>query len=272
MDRLFRRRLAAGGQWRAGCRKRAEQSPQLSVWDVASRRQVFKATGLPNRVYISTLSPDNKTFAAGCDQTIWLYDIPTGTLREQIKTPHSFIRGLRFSPDGSMLASSGGDDGAIVLWDTATWQPKGTLDGHRSRVRGLSFMHDGKTLVSAGSDQAVLLWDVASRTQSGVLQQPTARPTSEAEARRFLAIAYAPDGQQVAAAGEDGKLSIYDLASGKVLQTWQSAPTTPWPRWPIRPTAKRWPAAATTRWCSFGTPQPASRSASSAGTRAGSCR
>ncbi len=197
------------------------KSPQLAVWDVASRRQVFKATGLPNRVYISALSPDNKTFAAGCNQTIWLYDIPSGTLREQIKTPHSFIRGLRFSPDGSTLASSGGEDGAIVLWDTATWEPKGTLSGHGSRVRGLSFTHDGKTLVSAGTDQGVLVWDVASQTQSGALQQPTVRP-SETEAPRFLAIAYAPSGQQVAAAGEDGRISIYDLATGKVLHSWQA--------------------------------------------------
>ena len=198
------------------------KSPQVAAWDVASRRQVFKATGLPNRVYISALSPDNKTFAAGCNNLIWLYDIATGMLREQIKTPHSFIRGLKYSPDGSILASSGGNDGAIVLWDTANWEPKGTLKGHASRVRGLSFTRDGRTLASAGSDQAVLLWDVPSQTQTGALQQPVVKKDSESETPRFLAIAYAPGGQQLAAAGDDGRVSIYELAGGKVLRTWQA--------------------------------------------------
>ncbi|HEX5690438.1 MAG TPA: WD40 repeat domain-containing protein, partial [Roseiflexaceae bacterium] len=61
-----------------------------------------------------------------------------------------------FSPDGTMLASTGYT--GIVLWDVATRQPIGaplTIGSFTGLVFGL----DGKTLVSGGYN-GVMLWNV----------------------------------------------------------------------------------------------------------------
>jgi WD40 repeat protein len=79
------------------------------------------------------------------------------------------VSGLSFSPDGTILASSGFgalsgnqyDPGPVILWDVATGQPIGMpLIDHQSGVWTVDFSPDGQWLVSGGTDQMVLVWDM----------------------------------------------------------------------------------------------------------------
>ena len=87
-------------------------------------------------------SPDGNQFAIGWETGIWIYDAETyqevalftmdGTTR---------IRGFAFSPDGKMLAGSGGNE--TRLWDLATGQHKQTINSSGSHI---TFSSDGQTL------------------------------------------------------------------------------------------------------------------------------
>ncbi|WP_168211166.1 nSTAND1 domain-containing NTPase [Actinosynnema sp. ALI-1.44] len=86
---------------------------------------------------------------------------------------------------------------------------QGELTGHGDAVSDVSFGKDG-TLASAGSDQQVILWDTRSKTRRATL---TDHPT-------FLrAVAFSPDGQQMATGGEDANLVLWDANRGQRLAT-----------------------------------------------------
>jgi serine/threonine protein kinase/WD40 repeat protein len=68
---------------------------------------------------------------------------------------------LAFSPDGSILASSGGFvESSIRLWGVESGREIARLEGHRTYVRSLVFWPDALTLASASGDQTVHLWDL----------------------------------------------------------------------------------------------------------------
>jgi WD40 repeat protein len=114
------------------------------------------------------------------------------------------VRGVAFSPDGTILAT-GGYDNILRLWDVATGRKRADLSGHTEWIESVAFAPDGRVVASGGLD-GVRLWDVA-----------TGRGTTKLDAGRVLAVAYAPDGTALATGGEgDGAVTIWDVPVGKV--------------------------------------------------------
>jgi CHAT domain-containing protein len=71
----------------------------------------------------------------------------------------SWVRSLDFSPDGSLLSSSG-FDGAVFIWDPFSGLQRAELRGHRGAVYWAKFSPDGTRLVTACADGAVRVWSL----------------------------------------------------------------------------------------------------------------
>ncbi|HSG69342.1 MAG TPA: WD40 repeat domain-containing protein, partial [Planctomycetaceae bacterium] len=92
---------------------------------------------------------------------IRVLDLMTGEALWETKAADERITELTLSPDGSVLASSGGFvESAVRLWDVRSGIEIARLEGHRTYVQSLVFWPDGKTLASASGDQTIRLWDV----------------------------------------------------------------------------------------------------------------
>ncbi|KAJ7875740.1 hypothetical protein B0H14DRAFT_3859392 [Mycena olivaceomarginata] len=89
---------------------------------------------------------------------------------------------LRFSPDGTRIAS-GSDDNTIRVWDAATGQQVGDpLAGHTGSVNSVAFSPDGTCIASGSWTTTIRVWDAADgASRSVILSRATplrSRPTA----------------------------------------------------------------------------------------------
>ena len=126
--------------------------------------------------------------------------------------------GVAFSPDGTRLATAGGNPDAIIsgsaptqaeqetsVWDLQTGQRVLTLSGHRSRVWDVHFSPDGARLVTSDEDGAAEVWDA--ETGERLLLLP-------GHSSGFRYTYFSPDGSEVLTAREDGVVQRWDALDG----------------------------------------------------------
>ncbi|QDU20379.1 WD40 repeat domain-containing protein [Urbifossiella limnaea] len=114
---------------------------------------------------------------------------------------------LAISPDGTRAVSGGADRG-IVVWDLVARRELRVMAGHRDRVCCLAFGPDGRRVLSSSLDQTVRLWDADAGIELKTFDRQTNRSA-----------AFAPDGTTaLCGALYDGKLRLFDVATGKALK------------------------------------------------------
>jgi len=153
-------------------------------------------------------------------------DGATGAETKRFPAHLGSVVGVRFSPDGRFLATSG-DDNDVHIWDAKTWAPVKTIDSITFTSFALAWSPDGRVLYTGGSSRNVTAWSTSSWTS-----------IRSSAAQRFVIgnLAVSPDGRTVAAACWDpdasGRPAAVQVLAADTLAERMSIPT-PGPAHPI---------------------------------------
>jgi len=106
---------------------------------------------------------------------------------------------MAFSPDGTVLATAGGntEDFAIHIWEVASGREIGTLGGHSNIVWGVAFSPDGQMLATVSSDGTAQVRDWRNGDILKILNFPG----------EVVSVSFSPDGQNLAVGGVDEPLN-----------------------------------------------------------------
>ncbi len=218
----------------------------VRLWDVASGTSKATLKGHIGIVESMAFSPDGTTLAGGANifatvffqlesglladledegeelvDTVWLWDIATGTLKHTLKTDVELggwlVYSVAFSPDGTTLVSESWDETSGTtarLWDVSTGTLKHTLKTDTGIFFRVVFSPDGTTLANVFNNGSVGLWDVSTGTLKNTLKADTG----------FVwRVAFNPDGTTLAGESWDDTLGatvrLWDVATGTLKAT-----------------------------------------------------
>lgn len=211
----------------------------MTIWEVASGR-VLERRQLRGVVSPSDLatfrhgvvSKDLRFYAHAVERRkVQVIELASGEELWSAEAADENIQALALSPDGSLLATSGGFVESVVrLWDVAGGTELAQLQAHRTYVRNLVFWPDGRRLASASGDQTIHVWDVSRVGElAGTIAARDARPrfwrsltitqpaaTLRGHQDEVWSLALAPDTHTLVSGGKDGWISVWETAAGAV--------------------------------------------------------
>jgi WD40 repeat protein len=183
----------------------------LHLWELTTGRRLAsrpRAHGGGNIVCLAYDPSSGSLVSGGFDGHVRLWDPVTLEPRGGWLVHGAGIHGVRFAPDGSVLAV------AAVKGLTVTYTPSGRRVAKRSllgrHLYSVDVAPDGETIAVAASDGAWYLLDAASLRVLGRV------PGHDGNV--FCAV-FGPDGQQVLSAGQDRTLRVWDVHTGRCLRT-----------------------------------------------------
>ncbi len=242
------------------------------VWEVNPGWELAHVIGdvndpsrLVNRVLSLDFNRAGTLLATGSGEPsrsgeVKVWSVADGSLVQNFVGAHDdTVHGVRFSPDGKVLATCGADK-YIRTFDVASGQLLRRFEGHTHHVLGVAWQGGGQVLASAGADGVVKIWNAQdgdqTRTISGFKKQVTSlrfigdttdiatsagdplvrtvRSTNGGTIRNFGGVAdfmhsvdVTPDGAVLVAGGHDSVLRIWNGTNGQVLKSLE--PPTPEP-------------------------------------------
>ena len=149
------------------------------------------------------LTPGGEKLAAVSSIGIWLYDVETLQPLAHLPTARNSSGSVDFSPDGTKLAVSPGDqDPTTRIWDIATGEVLTQIE--EPTASAAVFSPDGTQLASGLWDGTIKLWDVATGTEAATL---------EGHDDGVSSVSFSPDGSMLASGSWDRSIKLWDLAS-----------------------------------------------------------
>ncbi len=166
--------------------------------------RVLEVSGLQAVVNAVALSPDGRLVVVGdFDDDLIAREVPSGAERWKVRVrprgARRRIDGVFFSPDGSLIVTTGHEAQTIEVWDAATGRSASVLDIGKSR--GVAFHPDERVLAVAG---AATIHVVDLDRGSVVRTLPNAHAGD-----RIFAIAFSGDGRTLASISGEGSLKVW---------------------------------------------------------------
>ncbi len=186
----------------------------VRLWDITTGEQIGIIQG-DDQFNAIAWSPDGTTIAAATwGSPIMLFDSGTTRRTGELIGHENSVQYLRFSPDGTRLASAdSGDRSTIHLWDAATGEERVAFVAHEGELGNITWSPDSTRLLSAGlGDSVARVWDATSDEVFPLLE------LAGHEYGMYDA-AWSPDGTEIITTGGDNLLLVWNAENGRQIGT-----------------------------------------------------
>ncbi len=187
----------------------ASDDGTIKTWDKVSGDLVQQIEQQGSRVLAAAISGDSSVVVTGAeDSVVRVWEASSGKLIDELVGHEGAIHAVAASYDGSMVAS-GSEDQNVRLWNRITKQAV-TLEGHTQTIKALAVSDDGSWIVSGARE-----FDSSIRVWSGI----DGRLLHELEGHDWdvVDLAISSDNARVVSASWDGKIMIWNLQNGDVI-------------------------------------------------------
>jgi WD40 repeat protein len=185
----------------------------ISVWDIATAAElrVWRVSS----VYAVSFHPSGRQLlATACvcepERAVMLFDIDTGEESVAVDNVDGIFGSrpvaAQFSPDGTMLATSG-TDGKVHLWNAVSGDKILTFVGHADQANYVVFSADGKRLATTSGDGTTRIWDVGAGHALLALSGQGGAP---------LLASFSADGSRLATSSSNLTVRVWDLSPARV--------------------------------------------------------
>ena len=147
------------------------------------------------------ISPDGRLLASGAWDSLSLWDTATGQQVRILGDRFASAHRLAFSPDGSILVSTGTGEEPIQLWNVESGRQLRNWQGHTDTINSLAFSPDGRLLVTASSDLTIKVWDVTTGQELQTLVGHTGQVSG---------VAFSADGATLASTTWNGPTLLWN--------------------------------------------------------------
>ncbi|NNJ09395.1 serine/threonine protein kinase [Chloroflexales bacterium ZM16-3] len=194
------RRLLAAGNGRG----------DVAIWDVGSQKLLRTLRGLNGSAFLLSFNRDASQISAATNQDsnvsqIIVWDVQSGDTQTTIRGGQSQVTSMEMLAGGDMVASAD-IDGSLTIYSSSDGEAIRTITAPAEDHWFSSFVFspDSKMLVTGSVVGTVDFWD----PQSGALLNSIHLSTGS-----VMALAFRPDGKQIAASTRDGGIYLFDPAS-----------------------------------------------------------
>jgi len=120
-------------------------------------------SGSSKRALTVSIRPDKPSFLAvgNEDMRVNIHKGPPYKFNSLFDEHKNFVQCVRYSPDGSMLATCSNDKKIFILDGESAQKKKELPQEHKGSIYIVSWSDDAKFLASCSADKSVKIWDVA---------------------------------------------------------------------------------------------------------------
>ena len=178
---------------------------EVTTWDPATGKLLRRITGLAQRTQGLAFTADGSLLAVaggtpGESGELVLIDVRGDQPPRPVAASSDILLAVAFSPDGSLVATSGADR-TLRVHEVATGKELCQVKQFADWVTGVAFDRDGSTVAGSSTDKLVKVFDA----RTGKLQT-----TYIGHGEPVLAVTFDLDSARAVSAGGDKMLHVWD--------------------------------------------------------------
>ena len=193
------------------------QFGEVQFWDMKTAKLARTVTLTGDTVFGASLSPDGGSCAVGgADNTVRILDVASGKELHKIGNHENWVLATVFGRDGKRVVSVGRDR-AAKLTDTSSGAFLENINLLRGELTAVARHPSEELVVIGGEDRVPYLYLMDRPKNMKIADDTTLVRQLERQKGAIFALAWSPDGKQIAVAGASPEVILYDAESGKRL-------------------------------------------------------